>query len=110
LSVGAEDFYFFVVLHQFSQVVGKWLENQIVIPDLTYFHCPGATLLCRVKTLLSKEDSSVSILETMFYVHAEGIILPEDSNSNIVPSLLPGLGVNPEMLKEVTLDATMSWL
>jgi len=26
-----------VVLHQ---VVGEWLENQILIPDWTYFHCP----------------------------------------------------------------------
>jgi len=32
-------FLFFVVLHQFSQVVGEWLENQILIPDWTYFHC-----------------------------------------------------------------------
>jgi len=52
----------------------------------------------------------VSILETVLYVPAEGIILSEESNSNIVPSLLPVLGVNPEMLNEVTLDATMSWL
>jgi len=22
-----------------------WLENQILIPDWTYFHCPGATRL-----------------------------------------------------------------
>jgi len=36
---------FFVVLHQFSQVVGEWLENQILIPDWTYFHCPGTTLV-----------------------------------------------------------------
>jgi len=27
---------------QFSQVVGEWLENQILIPDWTYFHYPGA--------------------------------------------------------------------
>jgi len=42
------------------------------------------------------------------YVPAEGIILPEESNSNIVPSLVPVLDVNPEMLNELTLDATMS--
>jgi len=23
---------------------GEWPENQILIPDWTYFHCPGATL------------------------------------------------------------------
>jgi len=39
------QFLFFVVLRQFSQVVGDWLENQILIPDWTYFHCPGATLV-----------------------------------------------------------------
>jgi len=38
------QFLFFVVLCQFSQVVGEWLENQILIPDWTYFHCPGITL------------------------------------------------------------------
>jgi hypothetical protein len=26
-------------------VVGEWLENQILISDWTYLHCPGATLL-----------------------------------------------------------------
>jgi len=44
LSVGADDFFFFVVPRQFSQVVGEWPENQILIPDWTYFHCPGTTL------------------------------------------------------------------
>jgi len=39
------QFLFFVVLHQFSQVVGEWPENQILIPDSTYFYCPGATLI-----------------------------------------------------------------
>jgi len=38
------QFLFFVVARQFSQVVGEWPENQILIPDWTYFHCPGATL------------------------------------------------------------------
>jgi len=38
------QFLIFVVLHQFSQVVGEWLENQILIPDWTYFYCPGTTL------------------------------------------------------------------
>jgi len=39
------QFLFFVVLHQFSQVVGELLENQILIPDWTYFYCPSTTLL-----------------------------------------------------------------
>jgi len=29
---------------QFSQVFGEWPENQILISDWTYFHCPDATL------------------------------------------------------------------
>jgi len=39
------QFLFFVVLRQFSQVVGEWLENQILIPDWTYSYCPGTTLV-----------------------------------------------------------------
>jgi len=39
------QFLFFVVPRQFSQGIGEWPENQILIPDWTYFHCPGATLL-----------------------------------------------------------------
>jgi len=46
LTVGwCGRFLFFVVPHQFSQDTGKWPENQILIPDWTYFHCPGATLV-----------------------------------------------------------------
>jgi len=43
LIVGwSKRFFFFVVLCQFSQDVR---ENQILIPDWTYFRCPGATLV-----------------------------------------------------------------
>jgi len=37
-------FLFFVVPRQFLQGIGEWPENQILISDWTYFHCPGATL------------------------------------------------------------------
>jgi len=37
-------FLFFVVPRQFSQDIGEWPENQILIPDWPYFHCPGTTL------------------------------------------------------------------
>jgi len=40
------QFLFFIVPRQFSQDIGEWPENQILIPDWTYFHCPGATLVC----------------------------------------------------------------
>jgi len=36
-------FLFFVVPRHFLQDIGKWPENQILIPDWTYFHCPGTT-------------------------------------------------------------------
>jgi len=42
-------FLFFVVPRQFSQDTGDWPENQILIPDWTYFHCPGTTLVWRLK-------------------------------------------------------------
>jgi len=45
------QFLFFVVLRQFSQVVGEWLENQILIPDWTYFHCPAATFVVHQPTI-----------------------------------------------------------
>jgi len=45
LSVGADNFYFFVIPRQFSQDTGEWPEIQILIPDWTNFPCPGATLV-----------------------------------------------------------------
>jgi len=30
---------------RFLQDIAEWPENQILIPDWTYFHCPGATLV-----------------------------------------------------------------
>jgi len=38
------QFLFFVPPRQFSQDIGEWPQNQILIPGWTYFHCPGATL------------------------------------------------------------------
>jgi len=43
------QFLFFVVPCQFSQDNGEWPENQILIPDWTYFHCPGTTLVMNDK-------------------------------------------------------------
>jgi len=34
---------FFVAPHHFSLDIGEWPKNQILIPDWTNFHCPGAT-------------------------------------------------------------------
>jgi len=57
LSVGADDFYFLLSLGQFSQVIGEWLENQILNPDWTYSHCPGATLLiCREREKIDWQE------------------------------------------------------
>jgi len=47
LSVGADDFYFFVV-HQFSQDIGEWPENQFLISGWTYFNYPGTTLVNQI--------------------------------------------------------------
>jgi len=48
--------FLFVVPQQFSQdIIGEWPENQILIPDWPYFHCPGATLLGG-STGLSREE------------------------------------------------------
>jgi len=55
------QFLFFVVLRQFSQVVGEWLENQILIPDWTYFYCPGTTLTNRQSNLRSSCQSIFSL-------------------------------------------------
>jgi len=44
-----QQFLFFDVPCQFSKDIGKWPENQILIPDWAYFHCPGATLMSSVK-------------------------------------------------------------
>jgi len=54
LIVGwCRQFLFFVVLRQFSQVVGEWPENQILIPDWIYFYCPGTTLIQNKGTLFN---------------------------------------------------------
>jgi len=46
LLVGADNFIYLLLLCivQFSPDIGEWRENQILINDWTYFHCPGATL------------------------------------------------------------------
>jgi len=42
LIVGADDFYFLLPLANFQQANGEWAENQILIPNWTYFYCPDA--------------------------------------------------------------------
>jgi len=68
LSVGADDFYFFVVPRQFSQDIGEWPENQILIPDWTYFYCPGTTL--------ARDNKKIKIVRT-------------NRQSNFLASFLP---------------------
>jgi len=45
LLVGGDDFYFLLSLVNFHEDIGEWPENQILIPDWPYFHCPGASLI-----------------------------------------------------------------
>jgi len=69
LIVGwCRQFLFFVVPLQFSQDIGEWEkmgENQTLIPDWTYFHCPG-----------SKGSSSMGENQTLIpdwtYFHCPG--------------------------------------
>jgi len=39
-----QEIFIFCCPGSIFQVVGEWLENQILIPDWTYFHCPGTSL------------------------------------------------------------------
>jgi len=59
----------FVVPRQFSQDIGEWPENQILIPDWAYFHCPGATLPSAMQQsllwLLSKKKDIATSFLTM---------------------------------------------
>jgi len=52
-------FLFFVGPRQFSKVVGEWPENQILIPDWIYFHCPGTTLLIKPNFLATHHSEQV---------------------------------------------------
>jgi len=46
----------------FHKDIGKWPENQILIPDWTYFHCPGATLVdCKQPLHLVWDNSNFGI-------------------------------------------------
>jgi len=44
-SVSSFSFDVSDIPRQFPQDIGEWPENQILIPDWTHFHCPGATLV-----------------------------------------------------------------
>jgi len=44
---GYSSIYSSFVPRQFSQDIGEWPENQILIPDWAYFYCPGATLVSK---------------------------------------------------------------
>jgi len=39
------SYLFFLLPRNDFQDIGEWAENQILIPDWTYFHCHGATLV-----------------------------------------------------------------
>jgi len=60
------QFLIFVVPCHFSQVVAKWPENQILIPNWTYFHCPDANLVyptaAAIKKIFIQESSAVYVV------------------------------------------------
>jgi len=67
LIVGWCGRFLFFVVPQFSQGIGEWPENQILIPDWTYFHCPGATLAQDV-TIFRGCKNRINALKTNFGV------------------------------------------
>jgi len=44
-----------------TALTGEWPENQILIPDWTYFHCPGATLEGQQKIKIVRVNSDISV-------------------------------------------------
>jgi len=56
------QFLFFVVPRQFSQDIGEWPQNQILIPDWTHFHCLGATLLTDPTNQLGRSFAETGFL------------------------------------------------
>jgi len=56
------QFLFFVVPRQFSQDISEWPENQILIPDWPYFHCPGTTLLMDRQGKINTLSNTTSVL------------------------------------------------
>jgi len=70
------QFLFFVVLRSFSKVVGEWLENQILIPDWTYFYCPGATLVPRqFSQVVGEWPENQILIPDWTYFHCPGTTL-----------------------------------
>jgi len=66
-------FLFFVVARQFSQDIGEWPENQILILDWTDFHCPGATPV-EYKRKIHRNV----IFDSKTYFHCSGATLTID--------------------------------
>jgi len=58
-------FIFFVIPRQFSQHIDEWLENQILIPDWTYFHCPTTTQTTQIS--LANEKSIFEFYPTKIF-------------------------------------------
>jgi len=70
-KVAPGQFIFFVVARQFSQDIGEWPQNQILIPDWTDFHCPGATLVD-----VGQWPENQILISDWTYFHCPGATLP----------------------------------
>jgi len=69
--------FIFVVLGQFSQVVGlvgEWLENQILIPDWTYFHCQNSIFL-NIPCIFLGSSGIILLLENKDPLYACKVLL-----------------------------------
>jgi len=70
------QFLFFVVPRQFSQDICEWPENQTLIPDWTYFHCPGAILVpCQFSQVVSKWPENQILISDWIYFYCPGTTL-----------------------------------
>jgi len=82
-------FLFFVVPHQFSQVIGEWPENQILIPHWTYFHCPDTTLLNdRAKSCMLGMPVMVGLVSWHDCIHCAVATIGNDLNLVLNKALL----------------------
>jgi len=71
-------FLFFVVPRQFSQDIGQWPENQILIPDWTYFYCPGANLLRQFAQVVGEWPENQILIPDWTYFYCPGAILMQE--------------------------------
>jgi len=51
------------------QDIGEWPENQILIPDWTYFHSPGVTLVKLVEAYKVRFDINLGVPDEAMFMY-----------------------------------------